>query len=873
MKSKCTFAVVSAIYNVERYLVDFFESLDRQTYPHDLIRVILVDDGSTDGSAEACRRWEKETDLRVAVITQSNSGQGAARNAGIDVLDDESWVVFTDPDDFLQDDYFDRMASFVEKNPRSVLLSTHHVDYFENDPTRVDSHALNYRFASGDRLVDIEKYPRNFVMSIATSALKVDVLTSNGLKFDHRVRPVLEDAHLIARYLLLFERPFVGFVASAIYHYRRRGDETSTMQNAKVDPRRYTDVLEFGTRNLLESALETKGRIPEWLQFETIYDLLWIYRSEDSSNGVSESLDAETCDRFHELAGDCLRLLDPGVIDSYSDVRRTTAQREAMVHGYDHNSWHWEKVVVDETDYERGMVKLVYHFTGDQPREEIYVGGSLVQPRHAKIRNFVYLRKALISERILWVSAHGTLRIKLNGRSVELSSKWPSASLVYARPAQIARMRPSFVHRSAINNNKLSQASKRSVRKPKRSGPAKAQRKLEKLASARPVVRLFGGAWVLMDRSHNANDNAEHLFKYLRKHRRDINAWFVVKRGTADWRRLRNEGYKRIIPHGSLIWKLLCLNATHMISSHVDKYVVDPFPRPGGWKWYYIFLQHGVTKDNLSRWLNTKRIDALITASLREYESIAGDGSEYKFSTRETFLTGFPRHDRLADIAAESDVSQPRDRIVIMPTWRNYLSGSNLVGTSERLHNEEFKDTEFVRCWSELLNSSELESACSSNGVGVTFVPHPNLVQYLSDFMIPDWMTIATFETDDVQKLVARSVMLVTDFSSIAFDAAFVRRPVVYYQFDRDLVFGGGHIGKPGYFSYRDHGFGAVEESVSGVISEMLRVLENGGGVSEPYLSRMNDVFNLPSRGASARVTNVVECLGAPLSGSSQMRV
>src|SRR5699024_11751243 len=46
------FAVVSAVYNVSRYLDDFLVSLDQQTFDHSLIEVILVDDGSTDGSLD-----------------------------------------------------------------------------------------------------------------------------------------------------------------------------------------------------------------------------------------------------------------------------------------------------------------------------------------------------------------------------------------------------------------------------------------------------------------------------------------------------------------------------------------------------------------------------------------------------------------------------------------------------------------------------------------------------------------------------------------------------------------------------------------------------------------------------------------------------
>ena len=53
-----------------------------------------------------------------------------------------------------------------------------------------------------------------------------------------------------------------------------------------------------------------------------------------------------------------------------------------------------------------------------------------------------------------------------------------------------------------------------------------------------------------------------------------------------------------------------------------------------------------------------------------------------------------------------------------------------------------------------------------------------------------------------MQELFARARVLVTDYSSIAFNAAYLERPVVYFQFDADEVLAGGHVGRAGYFDY-----------------------------------------------------------------------
>ena len=113
------------------------------------------------------------------------------------------------------------------------------------------------------------------------------------------------------------------------------------------------------------------------MQYEVIYDLAWIYRNEDALHGKHMGLAQEVCDRFHCLVGQCLRMLDPMNIEGYPDVKRSTAQREAMVHGYAHEPWRWQSLVIDGVDEDKGLVKLVYHFTGELPVEEVFVGGVL----------------------------------------------------------------------------------------------------------------------------------------------------------------------------------------------------------------------------------------------------------------------------------------------------------------------------------------------------------------------------------------------------------------------------------------------------------------------------------------------------------------
>lgn len=96
------FSVVVPIYNVKNYLDECIEGIIRQSFKG--YEIILVDDGSTDGSAEACDEWKNKYDL-IKVIHKPNGGLSDARNVGVNQAEGE-YLVFLDSDDYWNDDLF-----------------------------------------------------------------------------------------------------------------------------------------------------------------------------------------------------------------------------------------------------------------------------------------------------------------------------------------------------------------------------------------------------------------------------------------------------------------------------------------------------------------------------------------------------------------------------------------------------------------------------------------------------------------------------------------------------------------------------------------------------------------------------------------------
>ena len=100
-----TISVVVTVYNIESYLERCLQSILHQTYRN--LDVILVDDGSTDGSAALCDRYEWE-DGRVRVIHQKNGGAYSARNTGLKCAAG-TWLTFVDGDDWIDSGMYEAM--------------------------------------------------------------------------------------------------------------------------------------------------------------------------------------------------------------------------------------------------------------------------------------------------------------------------------------------------------------------------------------------------------------------------------------------------------------------------------------------------------------------------------------------------------------------------------------------------------------------------------------------------------------------------------------------------------------------------------------------------------------------------------------------
>lgn len=120
-------SIIVPIYNVEKYLEKCIESILNQTYRD--LEVILVDDGSPDGSPAICDRYAAQ-DSRIRVIHQINAGVSAARNAGL-LAAKGTYIGFIDPDDFVASKMYEKMVSAIEESRSELAICGY--EYYDEE--------------------------------------------------------------------------------------------------------------------------------------------------------------------------------------------------------------------------------------------------------------------------------------------------------------------------------------------------------------------------------------------------------------------------------------------------------------------------------------------------------------------------------------------------------------------------------------------------------------------------------------------------------------------------------------------------------------------------------------------------------------------
>ncbi|KXT76197.1 SP_1767 family glycosyltransferase [Streptococcus sp. DD12] len=226
-------SVIVPVYNAEKFLGNCANSILAQSYKN--IELILVNDGSTDGSAKICEEL-KATDRRVRVHHKTNGGVGSARNAGLELVRGD-YILFVDNDDAISEDHISKLYRLLKKTDSDIAIG--------NFITLLDETANMVWHIGADKYYEEVYSPEQwFAFQYESQDYMSQVFTTPWAKlykaelFEDVLYPTdekVEDDYTTYRVYLAADR--IAYMNEGIYVHRKRQDSvTSSVNQVHVFP-------------------------------------------------------------------------------------------------------------------------------------------------------------------------------------------------------------------------------------------------------------------------------------------------------------------------------------------------------------------------------------------------------------------------------------------------------------------------------------------------------------------------------------------------------------------------------------------------------------------------------------------------------------
>ena len=421
------YTVVSAVYNVDKYLEEYFESIVNQTLKfEDHIHLIMVDDGSPDSSAKIIKKWQEKYPNNITYLKKENGGQASARNLGIEHVKTE-WVTFIDSDDFLHYQYFENVDQFLEKNNamKVEFISCNIVYFHEKDNKIKNNHPLRYKYSNEDKIVTPEKMEGFIQLSASISFFKKTILKQKNIVFPEHIKPNFEDAYFVNQYFI--ENPYlnIGILKKPIYFYRKRSDTTSTIDNSWKSIDKYTNVLEYGYLNILKFSYNKLGKVPLYIQRTVLSDLIWHLRYLINHSYKVNHLSFEHKSNYLELIKEIFCYIDKDTIENFDLINITYMHKVGILGRFKNSYPTIQQCNIDFYDEEKQEIEI--HFFYYLPIEEdFFIDSHVVKPRIFKTQQYDFVHEIFVYEKIIKLPLSNTgkeLKIKFNDKDVHIILK------------------------------------------------------------------------------------------------------------------------------------------------------------------------------------------------------------------------------------------------------------------------------------------------------------------------------------------------------------------------------------------------------------------------------------------------------------------
>ncbi len=358
--------------------------------------------------------------------------------------------------------------------------------------------------------------------------------------------------------------------------------------------------------------------------------------------------------------------------------------------------------------------------------------------------------------------------------------------------------------------------------------------------------------WLTQDKLFKAGDNGEYFFQYVMQHRKGENGvklYYVVNGDSPDYLRLKKQYPKNVLRFNSLRHRLTALHADMILATHVDTLHCNGFTKQAQLYFKDLFngrvacLAHGLTIQKIAQYQNRTFDNTVLYffASKYEVENVKHEIYDY-YDPDMLKLTGHARYDGL--------YNKDKRQILITPTWRrSFTTGAAKKGSTYG-HSETFKNSDYFKLYNGLINDERLIAAAKEHGYRIMYLLHPAMSSQLEDFDKNDYVDIvAATSAISYEQVLTESSLMVTDYSGVQFDFAYMKKPVVYYH---------PSVLPPQYESsglkYETMGFGPICTEHEQIVDVLCSYMARNCVLEEEYCRRVDDFYAFSDHNNAARI-------------------
>ncbi|MEC1664780.1 CDP-glycerol glycerophosphotransferase family protein [Bacillus halotolerans] len=339
-----------------------------------------------------------------------------------------------------------------------------------------------------------------------------------------------------------------------------------------------------------------------------------------------------------------------------------------------------------------------------------------------------------------------------------------------------------------------------------------------------------------------AQDNGFAFFEYCVRNKNQEKYYYISKGNNKNSDNI-SKYPKNIITYDSF---------KHLLFYHLSKYLIvshgirDVIPSVIHNKMSenpkeIIYLQHGIIamkKLTFNRKSYNSKIKKFVVSSDHEKHILV---KEMNFKKDQVMVTGLSRFDTLIDNSKKVNSKQ----ILLIPTWREWI--------------DDFASSKFYLHYSRFLNNKKLHKLLEDNNIILKFFMHIELQKKYSNYFKDMHKNIKLVKVgeESVKSLVSESSLMITDYSSVAFDFNYLEKPVVFYQFDL-----------PDYLHYRGSYvnlktdlFGQTAYTDESLLEIVQKQIENDFKYEKKYKVKSKKYYKYQDKQNSERIYNQIKML------------